>query len=89
MRKSDAPFRQPQSFYFSGYPLAPVNAPIISQNYTDFAVVQPDSAVTWDQVAGLDPATLPRCQLYTEASADLGRHRTCSRMKVIDRRSSC
>jgi hypothetical protein len=55
---------QPSSFYFSGYPVAPANAPIVSQNYTDWAAVRPDPARTWDQVSGLDPATLPRCHLF-------------------------
>jgi hypothetical protein len=39
---------QPQSFYFSGYPKSPANAPIVSQNYTNFAPTQPDSAKTWE-----------------------------------------
>jgi hypothetical protein len=55
---------QPQSFYFSGYPLPPARAPIVSQNYTDWAPTRPDPAQTWDQVSGLDPATLPACQLF-------------------------
>ena len=78
---------QPQSFYFSGYPLPPANAPIVSQNYTDWAPTQPDPARTWDQVSGLDPATLPECQLFDPpaehpaarrdpgAGADLGPYR--------------
>ncbi len=53
----------PQSFYFSGYPLAPANAPIVSQNYTNFAATQPSQAI-WAEVAGLDPSTLPACQLF-------------------------
>jgi hypothetical protein len=53
----------PQSFYFSGYPLAPANAPIVSQNYTNFSATQPPPE-TWAEVAGLDPDTLPRCQLF-------------------------
>jgi hypothetical protein len=53
----------PQSFYFSGYPLAPADAPIVSQNYTNFAATQPPPD-TWADVAGLDPATLPKCQLF-------------------------
>ena len=53
----------PQSFYFSGYPLAPANAPIVSQNYTDFAASRPDPAI-WSELAGLDPHTLPACQLF-------------------------
>jgi hypothetical protein len=55
---------QPSSFYFSGYPLPPANAPIVSQNYTNWAPTQPNPAQTWDQVAGLDPSTLPACQLF-------------------------
>lgn len=53
----------PQSFYFSGFPLAPANAPIVSQNYTNFAPTQPAPTV-WDEVAGRDPQTLPACQLF-------------------------
>ena len=56
--------QMPQSFYFSGYPLPPANAPIVSQNYTDFRVEKPDPAETWDQVNSLDPNTLPLCQLF-------------------------
>lgn len=54
----------PQSFYFSGYPLPPANAPIVSQNYTDFRVERPDPAKTWDKVSGLAPESLPLCQLF-------------------------
>ena len=53
----------PQSFYFSGYPLAPAHAPIVSQNYTRFQTTQP-SPHLWAEVAGLDPAKLPACQLF-------------------------
>jgi hypothetical protein len=55
---------QPQSFYFSGYPLTPPEAPIVSQNYTDFKETKPDPARTWDQVSGLDVSKLPPCQLF-------------------------
>ena len=55
---------QPQSFYFSGYPLPPANAPIVSQNYTNFRATKPDPATTWNQVSGLDIASLPKCQLF-------------------------
>jgi hypothetical protein len=66
--KSAPPYRHPQSFYFSGVPVDPPNAPIVSQNYTDFAMVRPDPAITWTQVAGLDPATLAKCQLFDPPS---------------------
>jgi len=61
---SFAPYRHPQSFYFSGFPAPPANAPIVSQNYTNFAIVRPDPKTTWDQVAHLDVKTLPQCQLF-------------------------
>jgi len=54
----------PQSFYFSGFPAPPANAPFVSQNYVDFTVVKPNPAETWDQVKNLDPAALPQCQLF-------------------------
>lgn len=62
------PYRHPQSFYFSGYPLPPANAPFVSQNYTDFAMIKPDPAKTWDQVSKLDVKTLPACQLFDPPS---------------------
>jgi hypothetical protein len=69
---SVAPYRHPQSFYFSGYPPAPAEAPIVSQNYTDFAMVRPDPKTTWDLVSKLDPKTLPQCQLFNPPSAAMG-----------------
>jgi len=62
--KSTRPYRHPQSFYFSGFPLPPANAPIVSQNYTDFAMIRPNPKATWDLVEGLDPKSLPLCQLF-------------------------
>lgn len=62
---------QPQSFYFSGYPLPPANAPIVSQNYTNFTITKPDPAKTWDQVSGLDVDSLPPCQLFDPPSTML------------------
>jgi hypothetical protein len=58
------PYRHPQSFYFSGSTFQPPDAPIVSQNYTDFAMVKPYAALTWNQVDKLDPATLPKCELF-------------------------
>ena len=70
--KSAAPYRHPQSFYFSGVPPIPgipsPNAPIVSQNYTDFAMIKPDPAKTWAQVSSLDPNALPKCQLFNPPS---------------------
>ena len=70
--KSAIPYRHPQSFYFSGYPLPPANAPIVSQNYTNFAMIRPDPKTTWDLVNGLDPKTLPSCQLFNPPTGAVG-----------------
>jgi hypothetical protein len=71
--KGAPPYRHPQSFYFSGVPyLSDVplpNAPIISQNYTDFAMIKPDRAVTWAKVETLDTRSLPKCQLFNPPSS--------------------
>jgi hypothetical protein len=72
--KTAPPYRHPQSsFYFSGVPKLPdvplPNAPIVSQNYIDFAMVRPDPATTWARVASLDPAKLPACQLFNPPAA--------------------
>jgi hypothetical protein len=71
--KSAPPYRHPQSFYFSGVPVSPPNAPIVSQNYTDFAMIKPDPATTWDLVSKLDPKSLPACQLFKPPVAVLAR----------------
>jgi hypothetical protein len=62
---------QPSSFYFSGYPLPPADAPIVSQNYTNFTMTKPDPAKTWDQVKNIDPNSLPLCQLFDPPSTML------------------
>jgi hypothetical protein len=70
--RSVSPYPHPQSFYFSGVPyLAEVplpNAPIVSQNYTDFAMVKPDPRKTWEKVAKIDPTSLPDCHLFNPPS---------------------
>lgn len=53
----------PQSFYFSGFPAPPASAPMVSQNYVGFRATKPDPSV-YAEVANLDPATLPACQLF-------------------------
>lgn len=67
--KLAAPYRHPQSFFFSGAydptnPSAVPDAPFVTQNYTDFAMVRPDPARTWDIVKGYEVAKLPTCQLF-------------------------
>jgi hypothetical protein len=70
--KSAKPYRHPQSFYFSGYPLPPANAPMVSQNYTSFAMIKPDPKTTWDLVSKLDPKALPPCQLFNPPAEMVG-----------------
>jgi hypothetical protein len=67
--KSAKPYRHPQSFYFSGFPIAPADAPIVSQNYTNFAMIRPDPKTTWNLVNKLDPKTLPPCQLFNSPAS--------------------
>lgn len=62
----------PQSFYFSGVPAPVPNAPIVSQNYTNFQAIRPDPAITWDQVSKLDRKTLPQCALFEPPSNATG-----------------
>ena len=62
------PYRHPQSFYFSG-DTTKANAPIVSQNYTNFRIERPDPAVTWDQVAAMCPVDPPACQLFNPPSS--------------------
>ena len=57
------PYRHPQSFYFSGAPTTPPNAPIVSQNYTDFSMRQPSEG-TWSEIEELNIISLPKCQLF-------------------------
>ncbi|AXA53289.1 hypothetical protein ACNT2N_21965 [Pseudomonas thivervalensis] len=57
------PYRQPQSFFFSG-DTSVANAPIVSQNYTNFRIARPDPTQTWGQVAAMCPANPPPCQLF-------------------------
>jgi hypothetical protein len=59
-----APYRHPQSFYFSGAPTTPPDAPIVSQNYTSFRMQKPDPAKTWGQVSTTCPVTPPWCCLF-------------------------
>ncbi len=60
-------YRHPQSFYFSGYPLPPANAPIVSQNYTEFSMIKPDADQILAQVtemAGGDLGKVAPCNLF-------------------------
>jgi len=65
-----APYRHPHSFYFSGFPGSPPDAPIVSQHFDSFAMQRPDPAHTWDLVARLSGgAPPPACQLFASAGA--------------------
>ncbi|NEO97058.1 MAG: hypothetical protein F6K56_46000 [Moorea sp. SIO3G5] len=59
------PYRHPQSFYFSGNPDTPPNAPIVSQNYTSFRMEQPSSEI-WSEVAKMLPPNPPLCCLFED-----------------------
>lgn len=48
--KRAAAYRHPQSFFFSGSPTDPPNAPIVSQNYTNFRMQKPNPVSTWNRV---------------------------------------
>jgi hypothetical protein len=69
VNKLAKPYRHPQSFYFSGFPVAPAYAPIVSQNYTNFAMIRPDPKMTWDLVSKFDAKSLPQCQLFNSPPA--------------------
>ncbi|MCB9795579.1 MAG: hypothetical protein H6741_22990 [Alphaproteobacteria bacterium] len=61
----------PQSFYFSGAPTDPPNAPFVSQNFSNFRIESPDPTQTWDQVAKTCTAQpLPDCQLFDPPEKD-------------------
>lgn len=60
------PYRHPQSFFFSGYPMDPPNAPIVSQNYTSFRQQRPNPVTTWDQVARMCPIEPEWCCLFAD-----------------------
>ncbi|MCH9697535.1 MAG: hypothetical protein K0U68_05465 [Gammaproteobacteria bacterium] len=67
---ADKKFLKPQSFYFSGSPANPPNAPFVSQNYTDFSIEKPDPEKTWDQVAAMCPSDPPPCHLFKPVTSD-------------------
>jgi hypothetical protein len=72
VNNSAAPYRHPHSFYFSGYPLTPPNAPIVSQNYTEFAMTRPNPATTWDLVARISGGKkVPACNLFGSQEAEV------------------
>lgn len=68
-------YRHPQSFFFSGSPTDPPDAPIVSQNYTSFRAQRPDPAQTWDQVARMCPAEPEWCCLFADDCPDRQRTR--------------
>ena len=78
---------QPRASISRAIRCRPPDAPIVSQNYTDWAPTQPDPAQTWDQVSGLDPQYAARLPIVRSAGkhpdarrdpgagADLGAYR--------------
>ncbi|MGY2289779.1 hypothetical protein ACW9H6_08000 [Pseudomonas sp. SDO528_S397] len=67
------PYRLPQSFFFSG-DASIANAPIVSQNYTNFRIAQPVPAQTWDKVAAMCPSNPPPCQLFEPPASQSNGH---------------
>lgn len=65
----DKKYLLPQSFYFSGSPTSPPDAPFVSQNYSSFRIEAPDPGKTWDLVKTMCPARPPACQLFDPPSA--------------------
>jgi len=64
-------FLKPQSFYFSGSPTKPPDAPFVSQNYVDFRIERPNPTTTWDLVAKMCTADpLPPCHLFDPPKPD-------------------
>lgn len=59
------PYRHPHSFYFSGYPETPPNAPMVSQNYSNFRREKPTSEI-WTQVTEMLPPNPPLCCLFKD-----------------------
>lgn len=57
-------YRHPYAFYFSGSATNPPNAPMVSQNYTNFSAAKPDPSQTWDLVGKMCTGTLPNCNLF-------------------------
>ncbi|NWA81562.1 hypothetical protein [Pseudomonas sp. D2002] len=68
------PYRLPQSFFFSG-DTSVANAPIVSQNYTNFRIAKPNPAQTWDQVAAMCPSNPPPCQLFEPPASQSNGHK--------------
>lgn len=61
--KTAEPYRHPQSFYFSGERQNPPNAPMVSQNYTNFRMEKPNSKI-WSEVAEMVPPNPEACCLF-------------------------
>ena len=62
--RAAAPYRHPQSFFFSGEPTDPPDAPIVSQNYVNFRMQRPDPRQTWEQIAQMCTPRPQWCCLF-------------------------
>jgi hypothetical protein len=58
------PYQHPHSFFFSGVPVAPANAPVVSQNFMNFRAQRPSQHDIWDQVIRKCPAEPQWCCLF-------------------------
>jgi hypothetical protein len=69
--KSGDAYQHPHSFYFSGYPGTPPNAPIVSQNYKGFSTTRPAEEL-WTKVIerrDKEKSPLPFCNLFAGEGA--------------------
>jgi len=62
--KRAAAYHHPQSFFFSGSPTNPPNAPIVSQNYTRFRMQKPNPGSTWNRVKAMCSPEPEWCCLF-------------------------
>jgi len=76
---------QPQSFYFSGYPGTPPDAPMVTQIYTNFSVTKPDPKKTWDLVSSLSVTSLPLCHLFDPLPAAEGDAQNAQALQAVKR----
>lgn len=67
--RTDDGAMRPHSFYFSGYPLPPADAPMVSQNYVGFGATQPDASI-WEKAESQDIDALPVCNLFAQHETD-------------------
>lgn len=61
---AEGQYLRPQSFYFTGAATTPPQAPIVSQNYTDFSIEAPGDEVWAPVIAACGGDEVPVCNLF-------------------------